>query len=466
MTSRAPAATSDKKHFEFPHALILIFGMIVLAQIASYLLPSGQFEREGREVLPGTYAAVEAEPLPWHAFLTTVPRGMMEAGDIIFFVLIIGGVLGIVRATGTIDALIGKALEHAAGTKIGVVAGMMGLFALGSATIGMAEEYLAFIAVLITLCLALGLDAMVALGIVVIGSGVGYGAAALNPFTVGIAQNISGLTPSSGQGFRWLLLVVFFLIGVQHLLSYARRVEREPERSLVSDIDYSVGFELSEQTPMTGARMLISLLFVLTIAVFAIGSSELTGWGWYLTELGALFLGLGILTALVSRMQVNEVAHQFCAGASDLTAAAMLIGFARTIEVVLTEAQVIDTIVNSIAGVLDGAGSQVAVLGMLLVQSACNFLIPSGSGQAYVTMPVMAPLADLLGVSRQVAVLAYQFGDGFTNMIVPTNAVLMGLLAYARVPYQRWLRFLLPLMVKIYAAAVIALMVALWIGYS
>ncbi len=459
--------TADaKKHFEFPHSLILIFGMIVLAQLAGYVLPSGEFEREGRQVLPGTYAPVDAEPLPWHAFLTLVPKGMMEAGDIIFFVFLIGGVLGVLRATGTIDALISLALERAGGSKAGVVGGMMGLFALGSATIGMSEEYLPFMPVLITLCIALGMDALVAMGIVAIGAGVGYGAATLNPFTVSIAQEISGLTPTSGQGYRWLLLAAFFGIGLQHVLSYARRIEKNPERSVVADVDYSDGFELPEKTPMTPPRAVVLVLFVLTIALFAVGSSNLTGWGWFLTELSALFLGLGILAALITRMAPNRVAREFCDGAADLTAAALLIGFARTIEVVLSDARVIDTIVNAIAGPLQAAGPSVAAVGMLIVQSVCNFLIPSGSGQAYVTMPIMAPLADLVGVQRQVAVLAYQFGDGFTNMIVPTNAVLMGLLAFARIPYQRWFRFLLPLLLKVYVAAAIALVVGVALGYS
>ncbi|MEM6704893.1 MAG: TIGR00366 family protein [Acidobacteriota bacterium] len=459
------AAPPAKKPFEFPHSLILIFGMIVLAQLASYVLPAGEFETEGRQVLPGTYSAVDAEPLPWHSFLTKIPKGLLEAGDIIFFVFLIGGVLGVLRATGTVDAVISKALQHAGSSRIGVVGGMMGLFVLGSATIGMAEEYLPFMPVLITLCLALGMDAVVALGIVVLGYGMGYGAATLNPFTVAIAQDIAGLTPTSGQWYRWILLGLFFLIGLQHLLSYARKIERDPQASLVADIDYSDGFEQPPPTPLTGPRLLILILFVLTIAVFALGSSEVTGWGWYLTELGALFMGLGIIAAVVARMHPNIVAREFCEGASELTAAALLIGFARTIEVILTDAQVIHTIVNAIAGLLDGAGASVAAVGMLLVQSVCNFLIPSGSGQAYVTMPIMAPLADLVGVERQVAVLAYQFGDGFTNMIVPTNAVIMGLLAYARIPYQRWFRFMVPLLLKVYLAAAVALVVAVLIGY-
>ena len=451
------------KKVEFPHALVLIFGMIVLAQLVSYVLPAGEFERDGRRVIPGTYERVQAEPLPWHAFASKIPEGLKAAADIIFFVFIIGGALGVVRATGAIDALIGFALRSAGGSRVLLIGSTMGLFVLGSATIGMAEEYLPFMPVLVTLCLALRMDAVVALSIIVVGYGIGFGGATLNPFTVSIAQDIAGLQPTSGQGFRWILLAVLYVVGVHHLLGYARKIEKDPSRSLVADVDYSEGFELPEDTAMTSQRALVLVLFAAAIAFFAYASSA---WGWYLTEMSALFFGLALVTGAVAMLKPNRVATEFCNGVAELAAVAVIIGFARTIEVVLSDARVIDTIVNAVAGPLGQLGPAVAAVGMTIFQSVCNLLIPSGSGQAYVTMPLMAPLADVVGVERQVAVLAYQFGDGFTNMIVPTNAVLMGLLLYARIPYQRWIRFLVPLMLKIYAVAIIALFVAVAIGYS
>jgi len=483
----------------FPDSLVLIFGMICLALVASWLLPAGSYdfvldENGGptRKIESGSYRTLLSETelearirdgrgteaelreryrvrpddeiprLPWHAFLTKIPKGFEKAQDIIFFVFLIGGVIGVMKATGCFDALIGAAIHHVSGSTVLLVGMMVTLFAVGSSTIGMAEEYVPFIPVLVTLCIALRMDALVAVGIVYIGSGVGYGCAALNPFTVLIAQDIAGLKLTSGQGFRWLLLAVCLAIGIHHVLRYVHRIRKDPERSLVRDVDYSEGYDMPEDTRFTLARAAVLLLFVAGIGFFV--------WGvkvheWYLNELSAIFLGVGLLTAVVARRSPNGVVREFLSGAAELTGAALLIGFARTIEVILVDAGVIHTVVNGIAQSLSGASATVASAGMLLVQSAFNFVIPSGSGQAYVTMPIMAPLADDLGVSRQTAVLAYQFGDGFTNMVVPTNALLMGMLGLARVPYDRWVRFIVPFLLKIYVVAVIALAIANAIGY-
>jgi uncharacterized ion transporter superfamily protein YfcC len=249
-------------------------------------------------------------------------------------------------------------------------------------------------------------------------------------------------------------------IGLQHLLAYANRIRKDPSLSLVSDVDYSAGFLVPENVRMNPARTAILAAFAVMVGLFIWGVSV---HGWYLVELAALFLGMALLAAIIGRVSPNTASRAFIEGAAQLSGTAILIGFARTIEVMLSDAGVIDTVVHGIATMVQaasglGAGAAVvAAWGMLLVQSVCNFLIPSGSGQAYVTMPIMSPLADLTNVGRETAVLAYQFGDGFTNMIVPTNALLMGMLLLARVPYQRWLRFILPLMAKIYLVCLIVL---------
>jgi len=452
----------------FPHSLVLIFAMIVVAQVATYFLPAGEFQRQAHPetgrlmVVPGTYAQVEAEVLPWHAFLTSIPKGMEEGADIIFFVFIVGGVIAVVRATGAIDALIGAAIRHLGQRSVLLVGGMTTLFALGSSTIGMAEEYMPFIPLLVTMCLALGMDAIVAMGIVYIGAGIGYGCAALNPFTVLIGQRIADLPPTSGQGVRWLLLCLCLGVGVQHILSYARKIKRHPELSLVHDVDYSSGYEMPSDVAFTPARKLILALFAGAIGLFVwgVGAHE-----WYLTELAGLFFGIALLSAVIGKLSPNRVAGEFCSGAAEMTTTALLIGFARTIQVVLDEGHVIDTVIHGLAVPLQSAGPDLSAVGMLGVQSVCNFFIPSGSGQAYVTMPIMVPLADVTSVSRQTAVLAYQFGDGFTNMLVPTNALLMGMLALGRIPYQRWLRFVGSYLVKTYLLLIVALILAVRLGY-
>ena len=202
--------------------------------------------------------------------------------------------------------------------------------------------------------------------------------------------------------------------------------------------------------------------FAATVVWFVWGLNEK---GWYLMELSAIFLALGVVVAILGGLSPNQAAQKFCHGAAELTTTALLIGFARTIQIVLDDGVIIDTVVHGIASTLSGMGEEVGAVGMLCVQTVCNFFIPSGSGQAYVTMPIMSPLADELGIEKQVAVLAYQIGDGFTNVLTPTNAAFMGMLAMAKVPYDRWLKFAIPLMFKLYVIAAIALIVAVQIGY-
>ena len=455
---RSPASSVRR----LPDSIVLVCLLIVLAQAASYVIPAGEFERDGRQVVAGTYRAVEADPLPPLAFLTAIPAGLAAAQEIIFFVFLVGGVIRVVRATGAIDAVIGWAIARLGARPAWLIGGMAALFALGSSTVGMAEEYMPFVPLLVTMCLALGLDAVVAVGIIYVGAGVGYACAALNPFTVLIAQDIAGLELASGQLVRWALLPVCLGVGVQHLLRYAARVRRDPGRSLVADVDYAGGFERPADTRFTARRAAVVAILVGGIGLFVYGVAAR---GWYLVELSAVFLGIGLLAAFVGRLGANGAARAFLDGAAEMTATALLIGFARTIEVVLSDARVIDTIIQALAAPLAALPAHAAAVGMLAAQTVCNLFIPSGSGQAYVTMPIMAPLADLTGVTRQTAVLAYQFGDGFTNMLVPTNALLMGMLALGRVPYQRWVAFVVPLLVKLYLVAALALVAAVQLGY-
>jgi len=458
------------KKSRFPDSLVLIFAMIVLAQIATYLLPTGVFERAdvpdhpGREkVVPGSYREVEAPALPWHATLTSIPSGLEAGGDIIFFVFVVGGVIGVIKATGAIDSLIGVSMRAFGNRPVLLVAGMTTLFAIGSSTIGMAEEYMPFIPILVTMCIALRMDAIVAMGIVYIGAGVGYGCAALNPFTVLIGQDIAGVAPTSGWLVRCVLLAICLVVGVHHIMRYARRIKADPARSLVGDVDYSSGFEMPTDAHFTPQRALVLCVLFGGVATFVVGVATA---GWYFRELEAVFLAMALLSTAIACMSPNRAAREFCKGAAELTTTALLIGFARTIQVVLEGGTVIDTVIHGAAGPLEKFGPEGAAVGMLGVQSVCNFFIPSGSGQAYVTMPIMAPLADLVGVTRQTAVLAYQMGDGFMNMVVPTNALLMGMLGLGRIPFQRWMRFIFPLMLKIYVVAAIALVAAVRMGYS
>ncbi|MDH3296917.1 MAG: TIGR00366 family protein [Gemmatimonadota bacterium] len=461
--------TGAAKRFHVPHTLVLLLGMIVLAYGLTLVLPAGSYERvtneAGREqVVPGSYERLaDVERLPPTEVFTAIPHGFEAAGEIIFFILIIGGMFGVFRATGAADAAIGSMLRRFGGRPALLLGGTMAIFALGSATIGMAEEYIPFLPLLVALTAALGMDAIVAVGVMCVGYGVGYGAALINPFTVFIAQDIAGIPQGSGLALRAVLLVLFFFLGFHHVWRYAKRIQANPEESLVADIDTDVHIHARDDLPLTGRRRLVLVSLGLALVVLIYG---LKVWHWYLVEMGALFLCLSVIMAIIGRISADDAAKQFGVGASELTMTALLVGFARSIQVVLENGQVVDTIIAGMANPLQRLGPELAAAGMFMFQSVLNFFIPSGSGQAYVTMPLMAPLADLVDVSRQVAVLAYQFGDGFTNILVPTNAVLIGILSIAAVPYDRWVRFLLPFMLKVWLFGSLALVIAVMIGYA
>jgi uncharacterized ion transporter superfamily protein YfcC len=451
-----------------PHTLVLLFAIMVLAWAATWLLPQGQFQTveddKGHQlVVPGTYAEVEQRvQLSPLSLFTVVPRALAAAQDIIFFVLIVGGAIAVLRATGVIDALLGAILRrigHSPGLLIGVG---ITVFAAGSSAIGVAEEYIPFAALLIALCLAMRMDTMTAIGIMVVGYGIGYGVAALNPFTVQVAQGVAGIAPTSGIGYRLALFLPFVAIGVHHVYRYAQRVAADPTQSLMADIP-PVHLPPTEYPPLDGRRLLV---FLMVLAVLALMVWGIVAQGWYLVELGALFLGLALFAGVVGGLGADATARRFAEGAAELATTAILIGFARSIALLLEDGLVLHTIVNGMAGPLQLVGAHAAAVGMLLIQTVLNFFIPSGSGQAFVTMPIMAPLGDLVGVSRQVSVLAYQFGDGLSNMIVPTNIVLMSILGIAGIPYDRWFRFIAPLLLKLLAAAALAMVIAVTIGYQ
>jgi uncharacterized ion transporter superfamily protein YfcC len=450
----------------------------VLAQIMTYIIPAGSFDRvetaSGRmQVVPGSFHLTPDTPMvsPF-ASLIAIPKGFSGAHEIIFFVFIIGGLFAVLRATGTLEAGMGALLRRWGDRPFWLIAGGVTLCAMGATTVGFGEEYYPLVPVVVSLCLALGYDRMTAIGIIMVGYGMGYGPALINPFTTLIAQDIAGLEPASGMWYRAIMFVIFVSMGIHHVWSYAKKVKDDPAQSLVADIEVPAGAaipssqdaqNLDAMAPMTSVQKRIMTAIVAAMVLLMYG---MIVWKWGLFEMQGLFAGLVLVIAVLARMSPDRTATEFSNGAGSLTSVAILIGVARAIQVVLDEGGVVDSMVYGISVPLQELPATVSAVGMFFVQSLGNFFIPSGSGQAYVTMPIMAPLADIVGVSRQTAVLAFQFGDGFSNILIPTQYVLIGILAMAGIPYDRWLRFILPLMVKVAIVGSLALMVAVWIGYS
>ena len=467
-----------KRKIRVPHTLVILFSMVVLAQILTYVMPAGSFDRieneAGRmQVVPGSFHLTpDTPPVSPFAALTAIPKGFSGAHEIIFFVFIIGGLFAVLRATGSLEAGMAALLRRWGNRPFWLVAGGTTLFAFGSSTVGFGEEYYPFVPILVSLCIALGYDRLTAIGIIMIGYGAGYGVAFINPFTTLIAQDIAGLEPASGLWYRLVLFCIFVPIGIHHVWSYAKKIERDPSRSLVADVSVPDGAAIPAAQDGSALRKLAPMTIVQKQIMAALGVAMvlliygMTVWKWGLFEMQGLFGGLTLLVAVIARMSPDRTAVEFSKGAGSLTSVALLIGVARAIQVVLDEGGVVDTMVYGISVPIQELPGAVSAVGMFFVQSLANFFLPSGSGQAYVTMPIMAPLADIVGVSRQVAVLAFQFGDGFSNILIPTQYVLVGILAMAGVPYDRWLRFILPFMVKIAIAGSIALIVAVLIGYD
>ena len=452
-------------------SLVLIFSIVIFAQLLTYVIPQGSYERvpypenpSRSMVVDGTYTATtdvdQTSMQPWY-FLLAIPKGMENAQEIIFLVFIVGGVIAVLRASGAIDALLRAAVSRFGGSPGLLIGGCLVMFATGAYTIGMGEEYVPLIPILVAMCLAMKMDAIVAMAVVWVAYGIGWACAGTNPFGVVIAQDIAGVPITSGWEFRLVMMAAFLLVAFLHINRYAKRILLDPQASLVSHVTYEHGFDLPEDVRFTPRRIIILSVFAAGVVGFVVGASL---YGWYIRELTAVFLAIGLIAAILAGMNPVETSRTFISGAAEMTMAALIIGFARAIEVVLVDGGIIDTIIDSIAGTLRDAGPELSATGMLLVQTICNFFIPSGSGQAFVTMPIMSPLATLTGVPQQTAVLAYQFGDGFTNMMIPTSALVMGALALGKIPYGAWVRFTAPLLLKLFVLAIAFLVFSIHFG--
>jgi len=423
---------------------VIISLVLILFTLLTWIVPSGEYAREvidGRTVvMAGTYESVDSNPQSIGDLLVAPIKGFVGAGHIIAFVLLVGGAFSILTATGALDAGLGSVLNFAKrnpASKQFIVPVLMVIFSLAGCTFGMSEENLVFILITIPLAKSMGYDNLVGVAIPFLGSAAGFAGAAINPFTVGIAQGISELPIGSGAGYRWLVWAIFTVIAIAFVMLYIRKLEKHPEKKLVTSDD-QVTSETGETPDLNGSRKLVLILFVAAIILLMYGANQL---GWYIDEISALFIALGLLSAVVTRMGVNSTVNAFTRGAKDMLTAAIIIGISRAVLVVAEDGKIIDTMLYAMANGVQDLPQTVSVQMMFLVQGVLNIFIPSGSGQAAITMPIMTPLADILSISRQSAVLAFQFGDGLLNVIIPTSGVTMGILSVAKIPYDVWLKW-------------------------
>ncbi len=453
-----------KKKFEFPHGFVILFGLMALTALLTYVIPAGEYDRttdeNGRSiVVDGTYHAADSNPTGFMELFESLHIGMVEAAGIIFFIFIVGGTFGIFRATNTIEAAFGSITKKMAGKELYLIPVVMLFFAICGGTWGMAEEAIPFLLIAVPLALMLGFDSITGAAMILAGVYAGFGSAFMNPFTVGVAQGIAGLPTFSGMGVRFVFWLIFVGVTIAYVMLYARKVKKDPTKSLMyeEDLKRVVDPELMQQQTLTKRQLVILAVLVLTLVGLAFG---VILQGWYITEIAALFLIMGIVVGIIGKMRVNQIAESFVKGCEELVMGALIVGFAYGILTILQESHTIDTILYAVSNLVAGLPSGLSALGMFVTQSLLNFIVPSGSGQAAISMPIMAPLGDLVGVSRQTAVLAFQYGDGISNIFTPTAGILLAALAIAKIPWIKWMKWVLPLILIQYALGAIFVTIA------
>lgn len=463
--------TLNDKKSRVPHTYVIICGFVILMAILTYVIPAGSYstvfnEEIGKDVIdPNSFEYVEKSPVSLLSLLTSVTLGMQGVGDVIFFVFIIGGSMEIINATGAIEHGVGTLARNKFMGKffIPVFAFVFGLM---GATFGASDELVVFAPIGVAVAHAFGYDALTGLSAVTLGVACGFNAGFLNPFSTGVAQSIAELPMYSGIELRIVVFVIMFAVTVWYIMRYAKKVKADPKASIVygcrcetekEDVD------ISQIAKMGKRDVAIMLLFVAGIIFMVYG---VFNWEWYIDEMSGIFIAVGVIAGIIGGLNLNKIANTFVEGAASLTFGALVTGFAKAIVIVMEEGQIMDTIIHALSQAVIALPTGISVVGMFIVQIIVNFFIPSSTGQAATIMPIMIPLSDIVQVTRQTAVLCFQFGDGFSNSIIPTSTVLMSYLAVTKVPYNKWFKFIWPLMLIWICIGAVILIAANLINYG
>ena len=423
-----------------PNTFVILSVLILLCAAATWFVPGGQYVKADDGSL--TFSRVDAVPQTWQVFSALYEGFKLQAG-IIAFILIVGGAFLILNETGAVAFGIRRFIARVGKYDRWVLVSVAVLFSLFGAVFGMSEETVPFVGLVVPLVVSMGYDAIVGLLVVYVAANIGFSSAFLNPFTVGIAQEMAGLPLFSGMGYRifcWALLTALFLC---FLLWYASRVRTNAPKMCPDGTSEPLSdTNLAETCPdgSVSARRQRWILLILgaTVVALIVG---VTVFHWYISEIASLFLAMGILCGAVVGFRPSRIAESFVAGARDIFPAALVVGLASGMVVILQEGRIMDSILHGLESGLGDSGRTGALSMMYGIQTLINLLIPSATAKAALTIPILSPFSDMIGVSRQAMVLAFQFGDGFTNMVTPTSGVLIAALAMARVSYAEWVKF-------------------------
>ena len=449
-----------EKKFHMPTAYTILFLLLILVAAATWIIPAGSYDYADGVPIAGTYHAVEQNPQGPGDVLRAAFSGFYDAVDVCVFILMVGGFLGVVMKTGAVDAGVADIIRRLGGREKWLIPILMVLFGLGGTTYGMWEETMAFYPLLIPVFLAAGYDAVVGISVILLGAGAGVIASTVTPFATGIAAGFAGVSLGDGILLRLLELVAFEAAAIWFVMAYAAKVKRDPARSVVGVGAGKIQVAVDGQVDFTPRRKLIMVLFTATflLMVYAVIPFDEMGLplpvlGWWFPELSALFLAAGVIIGLIGRMGEEELAETYVAGCADLLGVAFIIGISRGITVLMRDGAITDTILHWGEGALSGTGPVAFTLLVFLLYLPLTILIPSSSGLATLSIPVVAPLGKFAGVGGDLVVTAFQSASGLVNILTPTAAVVMGALALGHVSYDRWLKYVWKLMAVFFLLA-------------
>lgn len=452
-----------KKGFQMPHVYLVILVLMLFVTILTYVVPAGVYERVDGAIDPDTYTRIEQTPVSFMQFFTAIPQGFVESASIIGCVLLISGCIQVINMTGTFSAGIQAMVKKAGGKDLVMVIAFYTLF-VGLGVIGYLDGLYPFYPIIISLFITLGYDKMVGTAVILLSTAVGFTCGMVNPYTTGVSQQIVGLPMYSGIGFRAIGLVIFYFIALFFLVRYCIKIKKDPKNSFMGENylqEQVAPMKFDEDLDFTWKRVVLILCFLATIVISVIGALT---WGWSLNEIAAVYMPVTIIAVILFRMGPSDACKEFGKGMSGVIAPTMVIGLSRAVSVILTEGNITDTIVRVLQNLLDGTSAIVTLLIIYVFVTIFNFFVSSGSGKSVVVMPILKPLGEALNINQQVMVLAYQYGDGFTNTFWPTAALLQ--LSLCGMDYGRWFKFAWKIYACLILSGFILIVIANQIGYG
>lgn len=460
-----------KKKFVFPNTYVIIILMMIVAVLLTWIIPSGEFERVKDEVskqsiiIPGTFKYIENNPISLFKIPVYIMKGLAKASDIVFLVIIVGGAFNIIIETGMFQSFAGRLTKIFSNKEVLIIPAFSTIFALACTTMGV-NTFIGFAPIAVIIARSIGYDAIVGVSMVALGGAIGFSTGTFNPFTTGVAQSLAGLPIFSGLGYRFVCLVVFLIVTNIYIIWYAKKIKANPEASVVYEMEQeNKKIEVSEKQhdKIEGRHYLVLLIVIACFVLLVYGSQN---WKWKLQENAAMFIWMGVLSGFAYGFGPSKIAEEFTKGAKKLVYGALMIGMANGISLILTDGKILDTTVQYLGGLLVTLPSYLQAAGMFLMQLLINGLITSGSGQAAATMPIMLPVADIIGITKQTTVLAFNFGDGLSNYILPTSSALMGFIAMVGISYSNWMKFMWKLFLIWIVVGAILVIVANSINYG